>query len=58
MPTYVLHCHHCGKSFELESRISTYLQSRDSGSLRCPSCSSAEIEPQLMATSIITSKKS
>jgi putative FmdB family regulatory protein len=54
MPRYEFLCEKCQKPFELTMTISEH----EKGKVRCPTCKSARVVPQLSGVTTQTSKKS
>jgi putative FmdB family regulatory protein len=54
MPHYEFLCEKCQKTFELTMTISEH----EKGKVRCPTCKSTGVVPQLAAFTTHTSKKS
>jgi putative FmdB family regulatory protein len=54
MPTYEFLCEKCPKPFELSMTISEH----EKGNVRCPTCKSTRVVPQLGSFTTQTAKKS
>lgn len=54
MPRYEFMCEKCKKGFEMTLSISA----RETAKVRCPTCNSTKVVPQLSRVGIQTSRKS
>lgn len=54
MPTYEFRCESCEKSFE----VTVTMAERADAKVRCPSCGSANLTPQMTIFTAKTSRKS
>ncbi|MCL6508921.1 MAG: zinc ribbon domain-containing protein [Bryobacteraceae bacterium] len=57
MPTYEFLCHQCAKTFELSSSVAEYERKRKEG-IHCPTCGGSDVQQQISAFQVKTSKKS
>lgn len=58
MPIYELHCQKCDSTFEMQQSIAVYEQHKKNHDLECPDCRSTDLETNLGAVEVKTSKKS
>ena len=57
MPTYEFRCQKCKKVFQLTYSISQYERAKKAR-IKCSSCGSSRVEPQISAFQVQTAKKS
>ena len=59
MPTYEFLCRECGATFEMVSSMAEHDRTKEEkGSVRCTSCGSDEVVPQISQFEVKTTRKS
>ena len=58
MPTYEFQCQRCHATFEVIASIEEYERMRKACTLRCTTCGSTDVVPQIAAFEVRTSRKS